>query len=154
MLDRASFRTLYVGALRDSRWPTLSAFLAGNGDIRAKNTKIPDVGQPVHKNRLVHRIALKKLVGHSCLETCQNLALDQVSNLPAKRAYGTPRLRSQTLVSIPRFTFCAYPQVYFLNNIIIIFLRSCTQVPIPRFIFLFLLTKHLKIIINMYFANL
>ena len=39
MLDYASFRTLYVGALRDSRWPTLSAFFAGNVDFCAKNKK-------------------------------------------------------------------------------------------------------------------
>ena len=30
--------------------------------------------------------------------TCPNLALGRVTNLPAKRSYGTPRLRSQTLL--------------------------------------------------------
>ena len=65
VLDCAAFRTLYVGALRDSRWPTLSAFFAGNVVFRAKKTKNPHVDQPLQKNRFAHRIAHKKLVGHA-----------------------------------------------------------------------------------------
>ena len=49
VLDCAAFRTLYVGALRDSRWPTLSAFLREMSFFAQKKQKILTLTSPSRK---------------------------------------------------------------------------------------------------------
>ena len=92
MLDCASFCTLYVGALRDSRWPTLSVFFAGNVDFRAKNKTNPHVRATCPQKQIRPSPRAQKIG-----RICSNLALDRLPNPPAMRSYGIPRLRSQTL---------------------------------------------------------
>ena len=79
VLDCASFCTLYVGALRDSRWPTLSVFFLGNVDFHAKNKKFSRWGVtcPQKQTPPSHR-------AQKTGWTCSNLALDRLPNPPAK----------------------------------------------------------------------